>query len=725
MSLRNPVDPLKYPFCYDGYQYALDVVSGKIPNCIYAIGACERFFRDLKNGIYPFDYNAAEKYLRQVQKFHHVKGEWKTPNIHYEPWQNFLFMNVMGFINPDTGKRRFRQVHAEIPRAHGKAHSITEKVVTPQGVKLWGEIGIGSKLYARDGSVCTVTGKTPITKQRLFEMVLSDGSVIECSAEHEWFTSDKIEREKMHGNTAEGVTYESVRETREIARTLKKGGEFNHAIYSASHLLGELNGKDVKRYVVDVRYTGRYVDMFCVEVDSKDSSYLIGETLVPTHNSLMASQTTLYFLALDNPVGNEIACASTKKEAARIVLDSAMAMALKNERYLKKTGVKVRAHKIEHKKSNSFVRALSSEKKSQDGLNDILCVMDELHAISQAFFDVIVSGMKKRNDSLMLCITTAGFDTGGVGYSQSNYAKKVALGEIEDDTLFAIIYTVDQDDDIMLESTWRKANPGYGISVDPIMFKADMAKAEHVPSALNNIKVKNLNIWTSEANAFFSMKAWDNCQDPTLNIEDFKGQKVIGAIDLSSKIDIAAKVYIARDYDGKYCIFTKGYIPKETIKESANKTLYENCTKEELFRTDGQAIDYGIIEGDIEKDFNFFNIETMMFDPWNATQISQNLMKQRINMTEFRMNTGNFSEPMKLLDAYIREGKIRHNCGDLTRFCMANTVSRMDANDNAYPRKSHEDKKIDIAVAIIMAFAGWVVQETEESIYEERGVRII
>jgi phage terminase large subunit-like protein len=114
-------DPKKYPFCNSGHQYALDVVSGKIPNSKYIVGACLRYFEDLKKGEFPFDADAAEKYLRLVQKFEHVKGEWNPKHILYQPWQNFIFMNIMGFINPTTGKRRFRIAHIEVSRGSGKS----------------------------------------------------------------------------------------------------------------------------------------------------------------------------------------------------------------------------------------------------------------------------------------------------------------------------------------------------------------------------------------------------------------------------------------------------------------------------------------------------------------------------------------------------------------------------------------------------------------------------
>ena len=114
---------LKHPHCYRGIQYAEDVVSGKIAAGKYIIGACERFLTDLDNdkAKFYFDADAAEKYLRNVQNFHHVEGHWASPTIKYEPWQCWVWMNIMGFKMKDTGFRRFRVVHLEVARGNAKS----------------------------------------------------------------------------------------------------------------------------------------------------------------------------------------------------------------------------------------------------------------------------------------------------------------------------------------------------------------------------------------------------------------------------------------------------------------------------------------------------------------------------------------------------------------------------------------------------------------------------
>jgi phage terminase large subunit-like protein len=928
MGVEFVIDPIRYPNCYRGHQYALRVISGKEIVCKYVIGACQRYLDDIerfhnKKYKYWLNLDQAEKYLRLVQKFEHAEGHWDTKTIVYLDWQCFMWINIQGWYSFETGFRRFRTVHSEIPRGQGKAHPLNQLVPTPQGLKLWEEIDVGTKLYSRDGTICEVVGKTPITLQKTFKVIFSDGSEVLTSGEHEWVTCSKKERvrENHHksnppkrrdkfGNLINNTSYESVVSTLDIKNTLKSGKETNHLIHNTKPTIGNdsveldidayflgywlgngtsasssltcheedyeellslLNergvvtrvstrdnrgsrartlltdqhiklkkldllhnkhikqewvnlplslrlelcrglldsdgtiGKDgvvefyssiyniaylskvlfcslgfkvvmsenkvspdnnfktnkihyriafsargdiklfnlrrksdrqisalgkhnyaTKRYIVDVVELDQDLPMFCVEVNSKDNTYLIGDSFIPTHNSAMASQAALFELSLNNPVGNQIVTAASKMEQARIVLDAARIMASKNEEFLKVTGTQVLAHKLIHKKSFSEMKAISSDAKSGDGQKTVLTIMDELHAVNRAFFEVIDSGMSKRRDSMLLCITTAGTNVESVGFSQSNYAKRVALQEIVDETFFALIYTIDKGDDYFSEISWKKANPNWGVSVDPINFAAKAAKAKENPSDLPNFRVKHLNEWISEANAYFNLSKWDLCKDETLKIEDFRGMKVKVGLDLASKIDLACAAYVFRQ-NGMYYIFADSYLPSERVAE-VKSDLYDRAIESgELKVTPGNAIDYETMEKDIIARSKELKIDECLFDPWNAVQMGQNLTKKKINMVEFKMSLGNLSEATKMLDALIRDGKVRHNGGELMRWCLGNVVVREDANSNIFPRKSHEKLKIDIIIAAIMAIASWIQEEeiTKGKAYEGRGIRFI
>ncbi len=555
-------DIKKYPHCARGHQYAEDIVAGKIIACKYIKAACAKYLWEVDDTSksWIFDKDAAEKFLRAVQKFDHVIGHWPTKNIVYEPWQCWVWMNIMGFKDKETGFRRFRIAHIEIARGNAK--------------------------------------------------------------------------------------------------------------------------------------------------------------------SAMASQAALYFLALDNPNGNMISTVATKKDQARIVLDSARLMARKNSSFLKHTGCKVLAHSISHAKSGSIVRALASEHSGLDGLNDILAILDELHAMKRDTFEVIYSGMSKRSDSLTLCITTAGQDVHSVGCSQSAYAKKVCLEEVVDEQFFAAVYCLDEGDDWEDEATWIKPNPNLGVSVDLRTLQAKISKALETPADIPNIKIKHMNMWISEAQAFYSLEAWDKCYDPNLKLEDFRGKVCRTGLDLASHIDITSHAILMREKDGTYAIWDKSYLPEDTIR-SAKNVLYDDCVaKGFLIATPGAAINYDFIRNEAEELGKIIRIAECLYDAWNATETAQKL-SSKIEMVKISMNVANLSEPMKKLDALMRAGKIRHNGSPLLRWCLGNVVAKEDHNGNVFPRKSHTKLKIDPIVAILMALAGWLQTEQMDSVYESRGIRTL
>ena len=140
--MSNPFNKAKYPNCFRGHEYAEKIVAGEITAGKFIIAACERYLGDIKNkeAAFYFDPNAAEKYLKNVQRFHHVEGHWATPTIIYEPWQCWVWMNIMGFKMRDTKFRRFRVAHLEVARGNAKRHDLETPVPTPEGRKLWKEI---------------------------------------------------------------------------------------------------------------------------------------------------------------------------------------------------------------------------------------------------------------------------------------------------------------------------------------------------------------------------------------------------------------------------------------------------------------------------------------------------------------------------------------------------------------------------------------------------------
>lgn len=443
---------------------------------------------------------------------------------------------------------------------------------------------------------------------------------------------------------------------------------------------------------------------------------------VPRGNgkSALSSGVGLYMLCADNEGGAEVYSFATTRDQAKIVFGDAQNMAKRTAGLRSHFGVDVNAHNINVLRTASKFEALSAEGSTLDGLNTHFACVDELHAHkTRAVYDVVETSIGKRAQSLLWVITTAGSNRAGICYEVRGFVIKVLAGAAKDESQFGIVYGLDEQDDWTTEEALIKANPNWGISVMPEVLLPLQAKAMTMPSAANNFKTKHLNEWVNADTAWMDMRAWDACKDPTLDPEQFAGEPTYVALDLASKVDIAAKVALhERTIDGKthYFVFGQYYLPRDTVERGEN-SQYQGWEHMGLLTvTDGAVIDFDVIEQDLLADCSRFEVREVPYDPFQATQLSTRMAAQGVPMVEMRPTVLNFSEPMKQLEALVLQGRLHHNGDPVLAWMMSNVVAHMDAKDNIYPRKERPENKIDGVVALIMALGRALANEQQEEV---------
>jgi phage terminase large subunit-like protein len=93
-------------------------------------------------------------------------------------------------------------------------------------------------------------------------------------------------------------------------------------------------------------------------------------------------------------------------------------------------------------------------------------VIDELHAHEgPRLWNVLTTAMGARRQPLNLAITTAGTYDPTRSAGRSTSTAKVLDGDFEDDSFFAFICAIDEDDDPLDPKNWGKANPNLGVSM--------------------------------------------------------------------------------------------------------------------------------------------------------------------------------------------------------------------------------------------------------------------
>ena len=464
----------------------------------------------------------------------------------------------------------------------------------------------------------------------------------------------------------------------------------------------------------------------CIAVDSPSRMYLFGRTMLPTHNTIIAAGVALYLLCADGEPGADIFSAAVTKDQAKLAWETARQMVLLEPLMRDHFGIQAMKQSIVLEKSASSYKPLARDTDTLEGLSPHGAIIDELHVHkTRELFDVLNQATGSRRQALLFCITTAGDNRNGICYEQHDYLIQILNGRHDDDRYFGIIYTIDPEDDWTTEEAARKANPNYGISVLADDFQTICKQAQRSAGAQNDFLTKRLNVWVSTGTAYFNMLAWHNrCAVPGLKLEDFYGEQCLIALDLATRVDIAAKVYLFRREGIRY-VFGKYYLPTSAAERgNPNYDLYSGWAKSDdvdLTLTDGAEIDFETIETELLEDRSNFHVLEFPYDPYQATEISQRMRKENLNMVEVQANVRSFSEPMKSLDGMILQGKIKHNGDPILSWMMGNVYAKRDHKDNVYPRKVRNENKIDGAVALIMGLSREML-DSGESVYEGRGL---
>ncbi len=410
--------------------------------------------------------------------------------------------------------------------------------------------------------------------------------------------------------------------------------------------------------------------------------------------------------------------ATSEKQAQRLGFKPARAMVLRSPAMRKAFGIKVNVHSLVKEDDGSILKAVIA--KPGDGDSPSCVIIDEYHEHpTSELYDCMKTGMGARENPLIVVITTAGSNRGGPCYLMHLDMVKLLAGTLVNERQFAIIYTVDgpdkatgfQGDDWKTEASLRKANPNYGVSIEPRFLRDELALAIQSTRRQNAFKMKYENIWTNAAQGFINMERWKALGDPTLLISQFLKQPCVEAIDLASRVDIASKVRVfERRIEGRkhFYLFADHYLNQAAIDDGRSENYAIWAEDGWLTPTPGNITDYLTILEDIIDDAAKFKVRGIAYDPFHADPLVQFIQAdkrwpQKIEFIEFPQNTGRVSPAMKEFEALVLDGRIHHDGDPVLEWMVSNVIAAPRPHDCIFWDKEHDELKIDGAVAGMMA----------------------
>ena len=425
-------------------------------------------------------------------------------------------------------------------------------------------------------------------------------------------------------------------------------------------------------------------------------------------------------------VGNEgadIVCSSNDDIQASLVYDAIDTMRMlidpddldtkRNQRF------------ILNKSTNSKVFKMSEKTRNKEGRNIDWAVCDETHEMKENIIAKSIEQSQSLKDNpKFINITTEGFVVDG--YLDDELKKARRIINKEDDGIAAErflpwLYTQDSEQEIWTGNRhnrlWMKSNPTLGIvkKWEYLEEQVDVAKSSKADRIF--VLSKDFNIKQNGTESWLNLEDYD--YEAVYDLNNFRGCKCIGAVDLSETTDLTcAKILLMRKDDPVKYVHTHYFIPEGKLDDSDDWNAgarYKDWAKAGLITiTEGHDIDLAKVADWFYKLYKDYNIKL-----WKCGY-DQRFAKDWLNKMDFYgwqktgdddsdiimilQNAQTLSNAIRLCEADLKHQLVNYNENVVDKWCFKNAGVKVDDYQRCLLIKQEARKRIDGAVCLVILY---------------------
>lgn len=294
---------------------------------------------------------------------------------------------------------------------------------------------------------------------------------------------------------------------------------------------------------------------------------------------------------------------------------------------------------------------LSGRIKGKDGSNPSFAVANEVHEITNFNqYNALKSGMGARKQPMMLVISSAGITPDSLYESLLDrnraFLRKKKLGKT--DRIFALMYGIDDEDEIDDDTKWIKANPAMYEGRPTLKFLQEQWQSmKDDPIMRNTFISKHLNRQIGAVSAFYNLHDIKACMQEVRK-DMFYDTYATGGVDLASTMDLCnatAKVLLP---NGESIILQAYFIASACLENNSRKdkqdyqSFTEMNTENEITSrlvivTEGTTVDYRAVTQwfvDLRDNYqiNFLKIgyDKAMANYWIADMVEHGFAHEQV-----------------------------------------------------------------------------------------------
>lgn len=408
--------------------------------------------------------------------------------------------------------------------------------------------------------------------------------------------------------------------------------------------------------------------------------------------------------------GVDIVCASNTNDQASILFEEINNMREHSKALSKPKRSKKNIFYIYSPRSKNKIKKLSGQSRNLDGYNIEVGCIDEVHQMTDSkVYDAIKQSQSTKKEPLIFIITTEGNVVSGFLDKKLEYCRKMIKGEIKDERVLPWLYTQDSMKEIYEDKrTWQKSNPSLGKVKTYAYIEDIMNKSKNDLSTRVTMLCKDFNIKQLESGSWLSFDDLNN--ETRFDISFLKDSYAVAGVDLSSTTDLTAAVLLVIKDNKKY-IIPHFFMPKDTLEKrmQEDNVPYDIWVKRGLVTlSEGSQNNFSLVTDWFLEMVRKYEIRPLWvgYDPWNSQYWVDEMEESGFTLEKIRQGVFTLSEPMKQLEADLKNHIVIYDNNPILKWCLANTQAKVDVNGNIQPCKLNSKyKRIDGAVALIIAYA--------------------
>jgi phage terminase large subunit-like protein len=387
----------------------------------------------------------------------------------------------------------------------------------------------------------------------------------------------------------------------------------------------------------------------------------------------------------------------------------------------------VKQYEIRCPQNKGFWKIISGDGKGKAGLRPSCVLADEIMEwAGPETYENLQANMFKRSQPLFICATNAGEDKESLCWRLQEAATKVLKGDSEDETLYPILYSANDKDDISDPKVWHKAIPSLGHTITEDSLRTEYIKAQSSPPLMNRFKRLYMGQWCGSASRWLDMTVYDRNVQP-IRYEDLRGKyPCIVAVDLSQTYDLTAVVLIFLTPTG-WQVIPRLYCPADTAAQRTREdkipyTLWIQSGA--VIGTPGVTQDYKVIENEIRDICRENNVLEVAYDSYNATAMMLALEDSGITTVKIDQSFLGLSEASKQFEMRLANETIILADNPCFRWMASNVEVKADFSGNIKPMKPKgggaagykgtAKSKVDGITALVSGIARAMLHNTNE-----------